>query len=1125
MADTYVTLSSLKHYDEKIKGVIDEKQDKLVGTDGQVVSFDADGNVISKTLEVIDTSEFAKTEELDNKLDKENPTGTGSLSLNRKTDSTIGDYSVAVGKDTEASGIASFAEGKDTNASGDYSHVEGLGNNKLEAHEEETVASCSNYLQLTSTGFGNLGSYNPSSNITSNGDYVYNGKSYKYYTLINDISTIFSNWSTLPQSNYYEGYIDASPSSDYSGYGLSWVYSDFVLTNENTSSSTSFYLFTNSTDINSSLAEPIYSPITIKIFSYQTTKEVTPKLTATHIQGKYSLVDKEYAHIVGGGTSDSNRKNIHTLDWDGNAEFSGDVTTTKEDGNKVSLNDVANKTAEIEKDYLKSSDKEELTSAIATAKQETINTILGEKVDVDFDTLTEVAEWIQSDTTNSAELVTRVSNAEKDIEALENITIPTKTSELTNDSNFLTAHPTISKDTDTTSTASPTHGGTFTAVDSITRDGNGHVTKVNTKTITLPADNNTTYTNQSLGNGYGTCTTSASTVAKVVTLSSYNLVTNGRVSVKFTYAVPASATLNINSKGAKPIYHRGTAIKDGVINAGDVATFVYNGSQYILISVDNVVDVNTLLTKSNPSGTGTFNMNGTVNGSYSSVLGHNNTAFGNYSHVEGLNNNKLDTFKDMTVVSCSGTASDVNTCSDVYDGVSYIKYANITLNTVPSIPNVSSTGYYKGKIVNSAETLTVSDVLIYYSTSYAVKAYSTEYSLMNFAGASLTLYFEQTEIPPSTEATHIQGKYALVDKTYAHVVGNGTSDTARSNAHTLDWDGNAVYSGDVCATDSNGNLVSLLDVASNSGETEKPFYIGTCSTSASTAAKTVSITGFELKKGVEIHVKFSNTNTSSSSTLNVSSTGAIAMYYKDGTRMYYIPSGIYHTFEYDGTYWRYLGSENAILSGRTYERYGLKMSGSTLVPIDSSYIPTLGNYSYPLNIYANTATVNSLNVKTGSSGTTKVLPPLPLLYGHFVISSYHSVSFDASVYNQYAKILRAGYVNSHCDGTSSGCASGTSNNGNNYDALFLFRVIGYDTSSSMQVKPFVQDVLLSTANMTGSCADYSSEWCTFTTPCGNSVTLYLTGISVDSCGYISGTPALNIMSSSMVHFSEISLMA
>jgi hypothetical protein len=61
----------------------------------------------------------------------------------------------------------------------------------------------------------------------------------------------------------------------------------------------------------------------------------------------------------------------------------------------------------------------------------------------------------------------------------------------TKGSTFLTQHPTISTDTDTTSTAAPTHGGTFTAIDSVTRDTNGHVTKVNTKTITLPADSNT----------------------------------------------------------------------------------------------------------------------------------------------------------------------------------------------------------------------------------------------------------------------------------------------------------------------------------------------------------------------------------------------------------------------------------------------------------------------------------------------------------------------------------------------------------------------------------------------------------------------------------------------------------
>ncbi len=55
-----------------------------------------------------------------------------------------------------------------------------------------------------------------------------------------------------------------------------------------------------------------------------------------HVQGKYNKADSEdkYAHIVGGGDSDNNRRNIHTLDWEGNAYYEGDVTN----GNGVSLN-------------------------------------------------------------------------------------------------------------------------------------------------------------------------------------------------------------------------------------------------------------------------------------------------------------------------------------------------------------------------------------------------------------------------------------------------------------------------------------------------------------------------------------------------------------------------------------------------------------------------------------------------------------------------------------------------------------------------------------------------------------------------------------------------------------------
>ena len=49
----------------------------------------------------------------------------------------------------------------------------------------------------------------------------------------------------------------------------------------------------------------------------------------------------------------------------------------------------------------------------------------------------------------------------------------------------------------------------------------------------------------------------------------------------------------------------------------------------------------------------------------------------------------------------------------------------------------------------------------------------------------------------SSENQHVQGKYNIEDKDnkYAHIVGNGTDDTVRSNAHTLDWEGNAWFAG------------------------------------------------------------------------------------------------------------------------------------------------------------------------------------------------------------------------------------------------------------------------------------------------------------------------------------------
>ena len=54
------------------------------------------------------------------------------------------------------------------------------------------------------------------------------------------------------------------------------------------------------------------------------------------------------------------------------------------------------------------------------------------------------------------------------------------------------------------------------------------------------------------------------------------------------------------------------------------------------------------------------------------------------------------------------------------------------------------------------------------------------------------------------ENQHVQGKYNIADTINAHIVGNGSDSSNRSNAHTLDWSGNAWFAGDIYTGSTSG---------------------------------------------------------------------------------------------------------------------------------------------------------------------------------------------------------------------------------------------------------------------------------------------------------------------------------
>ena len=194
----------------------------------------------------------------------------------------------------------------------------------------------------------------------------------------------------------------------------------------------------------------------------------------------------------------------------------------------------------------------------------------------------------------------------------------------------------------------------------------------------------------------------------------------------------------------------------------------------------------------NPVGTGSFSMNRIANsavGSNSFTLGENNKAEGRYSGAlgEGIIANH-----DNVLVSGRYNKKDwskyrinYNAYSSVSFGYSFTDWKyNDSLDAFELIGVSSSkTSYgdaeigkkYARKIYTSTEGIIYTNEFVHVLS----KTYETHNGYESVCLATYTYSLSGT-------------KYTSV---YAHIVGNGTSDTARSNAHTLDWNGVGWFQG------------------------------------------------------------------------------------------------------------------------------------------------------------------------------------------------------------------------------------------------------------------------------------------------------------------------------------------
>ena len=554
-----------------------------------------------------------------------------------------------------------------------------------------------------------------------------------------------------------------------------------------------------------------------------------------HVQGKHNIEDTEdkYAHIVGNGT-DNNKSNAHTLDWNGNAWYAGklsqegtptedkDLSTKKyvDDNTPIKslpVNSTTKTGAVVEVNNItvsgcyalpKRLDGTHWTNLIMKAMindgsgkgksvmlsgyQNHVFYVNIESKKIYCDNLrivynigtTDDTTYIRTEpyylpTTNTKEF-TPTSDynpaTKKYVDDVKSsIVVPAKTSELTNDSGFLTSIP-----EEYVTETKLTSKGYLTEHQSL--DGYAKTEYVDSKTTLeetifegVASDTlNDYWTHCSLLDGEGCWVIDKEVIIGENIENPYYIEINGTdiySPENSTYDATNKAWLydhtmdNGNKLFICANYENQNKMVvpwDGMGNYNKLKIFTRTelGKK---IEEQQQHSINKLATKEKPVFIGNISMGrkkGSTIGGYSVAIGYDITASGYASHAEG--DNTVASGNQSHAEGERTTASGYNSHAEGYKTIASNTLSHAQGNSTTASGNCS---HAEG----------------YYTTASGDYSHAEGYNTIS-----------------SSENQHVQGKYNIEDKDnkYAHIVGNG-SNNSTSNAHTLDWNGNAWYAGQV----------------------------------------------------------------------------------------------------------------------------------------------------------------------------------------------------------------------------------------------------------------------------------------------------------------------------------------
>lgn len=255
---------------------------------------------------------------------------------------------------------------------------------------------------------------------------------------------------------------------------------------------------------------------------------------------------------------------------------------------------------------------------------------------------------------------------------------------------------------------------------------------------------------------------------------------------------------------------------------------------------------------------------------------------------------------------------------------------NYTLNAGTYICRYNGTNYYIDRSyavpnARSSNTATTSnrsyslDVAVTCSTAADTAAKTVSLSGFSLvSGARLIVNVSNTNTATGPLTLSVNSTTAKTIKVNGRVT-SSSFNTLASGYYNCYYDGTYW-----CMTDVKSEVTNSVS-ASNT--------IAYCSTGASIVAKTATLYGYALRSGDRILLYMANTNTASTPTLNVNSTGAKAIRINGSTAVSAtykaLPKGLYMA-HYDGTYWNLYNLIN-LYSGTSFN------GSASAVTLDTAY--------------------------------------------------------------------------------------------------------------------------------------------------------------------------------------------